>query len=112
MITGNEPEPPPAGLCVRQVQVLLVWLAAGLLALGCAVVLADLVFPEPTGWRVPLMLAVLAAAAWAAARSVARRRGADAARRPATLPADLYDSRLAGSTVNGATGGVGSYQSG
>ena len=44
---------------MQQLRTLVVWFGAGLFALGTAITLADLVFPEPTILRLPLMLATI-----------------------------------------------------
>jgi hypothetical protein len=44
---------------LRQLQTFGVWFGAGLFALATGIILADLVFPEPTMLRLPLMLATL-----------------------------------------------------
>ena len=67
-----------AGATLRrrdQVRTLVVWFAAGLFALGTAIILADLAFPEPTILRLPLMLAILTAVGLLVARC---RRDGDA----------------------------------
>ena len=73
MITEVRPRSSDIAAPVRrlhQLRTLVVWIAAGLFALGTAIVLADLVFPEPTILRLPLMLATLPAVGF----PVARRR--------------------------------------
>jgi hypothetical protein len=60
---------------LHQLQTLVVWFGAGLFALGAAIILADLVFPQPTILRLPLMLGTVSAVGLLVAR---RRRDRDA----------------------------------
>ncbi len=77
LITASESAAPHIALRARRMQQLrlvLAWFGAGLVALAAGIVLADVIFPEPTGWRVPLILAVLVAAGIAPCRQLKRAR--------------------------------------